>query len=577
MKRSTYFTVLLIIVTSVYGYGQYTFQDCYDAYDQENAPFVQGDKVSWEGINYEAKFWIDSPPPGQAWSNKGACGDASGVIGAEFEGKRRVIGYMPTWQKDYDFSTYDPSKISHVIVSFLDFKAVDVGDVFENMDYTSSDFVSEIKFSDKSVKDVDSILTHSSTNLLSVSKAANTKVMVAIGGAIDYGFLWLMNKYYDDDQKITQIAQLMVDYVESRGLDGIDLDMECWWIDNNVNKTVEDGGRIRGSNFGDADQGPHVAAVGITRLAKKIKELKPDMLLSSVVFGTAWYGNNYDEEMADYLDWIGIFTYDFTGSWNETPFGPHGALRKLPLNTYPNQSADNPIASGEEVLEYWMGIAEPVWNHDGGFDIERNKLCIGAPFYGYDFSTKKPNGGNGYEFERYADIVAKYPDAPTSYDPQSPGAFNGNINQNGENIYYETPKRIREKMKFVYDYGHQGIIIWELTQDLNPNHQDSLLKHIADENEIQCANAELGCNVLLSVDTFEERSNEAILFFSNNNIHYDFTPLKENPLKIEIFDLTGRKIKSTEIKNNKGSFSFDSTVGVYVVKGTKVSKLIYTY
>ncbi len=575
MRNSTCITILLAMITSIASYGQYTFPDCFDVYDQANAPFSQGGQASLDGVNYEAKYWVDTPPPGEAWNNLGPCGDASGILGDPFPEKRKVIGYMPTWQSSYDFSDYDPSKLSHVIVSFLDFKAVDVGDVYDNMDYTSDDFVSDIVFSEKSVTAVDSLLTHSTTNLLSVSHAADTKVMVAIGGAIDYGFLWLMNRYYNDDQKITEIAQLMVNYVESRGIDGIDLDMECWWIDNSINKTVDEGGRIRGSNFGAPDDGPHVAGIGITNLARKIKELKPDIILSSVVFGTGWYGNNYDEAMAEYLDWIGIFTYDLTGSWDETPFGPHGALRKLPLNSYPSQTADNPIYSAEEILEYWMGIATPVWNHDGGFDIERNKLCIGAPFYGYDFSTPKPNGGNGYEFEKYADIVAKYPNAPISYDPLSPGDFNGHINQDGEILYYETPMRIRDKMEFVYDYGHQGIIIWELTTDLHPTHQYSLLNNIADENDIQCAEAAL-CDTL-SVDSMSEVDDAAKLYFNDNSIHYDFTQLLNHPQNIEIFDLTGRKVMTHKVTVDKGDFPFNSSNGIYIIKGEGLSKLIYVY
>ena len=568
-------TAILIIAVNIFSHGQLTVDPCAPAFDSSKPNYVQGERVSSNGINYEARYWINTPPPGPAWLSLGQCGDISDIIGPPYQGKRRVIGYMPTWQANYNFDEYDPSKVSHVIVSFLDFKPIDFGIVHDNMNYNSSDFVNEIKFSDQSVRAVDSILNHSSTNLYQKSKAANTKVMVAVGGAIDYGFLWLMNRYNNDDAKINEIANLMVDFVNEHNLDGIDLDMECWWADATIQKTQDEGGRIRGNNEGAADQGPHPAAVGITKLAKRLKEIKPDMIVSTVVFGTGWYGNNYDEAMAEYMDWIGIFTYDFTGSWDDTPFGPHGALRKLPLDTYEKQDLDNPIYAAEDVLEYWTGIAAPTWNHDGGFDIERNKLCIGAPFYGYDFSTKKPNGGNGYEFEKYRDIVAKYPNAPTSYDPLSPGAFNGNIKEGGENLFYETPARIREKMKYLYDAGLPGIIIWELTNDLNPNDSNSLLRAVADENNKQC-DADANCDNTLSTPNIDLDS-EFILFTAGNSVYFDFTQSSKLIKKIQLFDLTGRNVISQDITNKKGSFEVALSEGIYMIATDNVSKLVYIH
>ena len=30
--------------------------------------------------------------------------------------------------------------------------------------------------------------------------------------------------------------------------------------------------------------------------------------------------------MAKYVEWVGVMTYDFTGSWNKSPVGPHSAM-----------------------------------------------------------------------------------------------------------------------------------------------------------------------------------------------------------------------------------------------------------
>lgn len=49
-------------------------------------------------------------------------------------------------------------------------------------------------------------------------------------------------------------------------------------------------------------------------------------IVSSTIFGTSWYGNNYNPDMANYVEWVGVMTYDFTGSWNKSPVGPHSAM-----------------------------------------------------------------------------------------------------------------------------------------------------------------------------------------------------------------------------------------------------------
>ncbi len=184
--------------------------------------------------------------------------------------------------------------------------------------------------------------------------------------------------------------------------------------------------------------------------------------------------------MVQYLDWLGLMTYDFTGSWDKTPFGPHAALYKLPMGTYPRQSTDNPIYSAQDALEYWMGIAEPAWNHDGGFSVPKSKLCIGMPVYGYDFANTKASGGNGYEFVPYKDIVAEFPNAATSYDSQEPGDLSGHVVGNGKDIYYDTPNAAKAKMNYVNDFGHQGVIVWEMSMDVDYQHPASLFKALND-------------------------------------------------------------------------------------------------
>ena len=465
--RQTIFTILLLFLGVLCGYAQYNFPECATAWNPDNPQHVQGDQVSYNSINYEAKYWTSSAPGSDgSWQSLGPCGD--GGLGPDYNGTQRIIGYLPTWVQGYDIANeFNPEVVTHLNISFLMFQQ-------NNNDYNSSNFAS-IAFDATQEHKVDSVLFDLGVH--EKAKQAGVTVSVALGGATDFAFLWLMDRYYSNDQKLEEIANLILNYLDARGLDGVDLDMECWWADAAISGTTDLGGRVRGSKWGDSDQGPHQAAIGLTRLAQKLRQKDPDKLLSAAVFGTSWYGNNYDDELVDYLDWLGLMTYDFTGSWNESPKGPHSSLYKVPLDTYPGQSANNPIYSAQDALEYWMGLAEPAWNHDGGFSVPKSKLVIGVPMYGYDFSQRKPVG-NGYAYVPYKDIVAEFPNAPTSYDPLDSRMLLGNVAANGKNIYFNTPKLAGEKLVYSRNYGHQGLIIWELTQDIPYGSDGSIMKAI---------------------------------------------------------------------------------------------------
>ncbi|GAA5042709.1 hypothetical protein GCM10011506_45470 [Marivirga lumbricoides] len=468
--------------------AQYQFPACWASWNS-GTTYTGGDQVSYNNGNYEAKWSTDTQPGSDgSWTLVSKCGD--GGLGEDYTGPQRIIGYLPTWIPDYDISTFDPSVVTHVNIAFMMFQQ-------NNNNYGSADFAS-IAFNATEARKVDSVLHD-----LGVLQRAHQKgvtVSAALGGATDYAFLWLMEKYYNNDAKLEEIANLIVNYVNTNNLDGIDLDLECWWADAAITGTVEIGGRVRGDKWGGTDEGPHEAALGLTRLTQKLRLKMPDKLISGAVFGTSWYGNNYDDAMAEYMDWVGLMTYDFTGSWNESPKGPHSALHTVQPGTYTGQSANNPIYSAEDALEYWMGLAPAAWNHDGGFNIPKSKLVIGVPMYGYDLSTRKPNNGNGFLFIPYNKIVAQYPNAPTNYDPKDPYNMGGFIGADGKQIYYETPKRAAAKIEYTKSHGHQGVIVWELTQDLPFNNNGSLLKAM---NEAAGTGVELNAKPTVSLSSPE--------------------------------------------------------------------------
>lgn len=448
--------------------AQYSFPACAVEWVSKPAAYQANDVVSYNGYNWKAKYYAPGVPgTDAAWGVESKCGD--GALGPDYAGEQRLIGYLPYWAENFDYKNWDPSVVTHINTAFNMFKQ-------NNNNYLSDDFAS-IAFSAFDNRKVDSILFDN--GVLARAHAKGVSVSVAIGGATDYAFLWLMTRYANDEAKMEEIATLIANYVNVKGIDGVDLDMECWWPDAAIAGTTEQGGRIRGDKWGGKDEGPHPAALGLTNLAKKLRAKLPDKTISCAVFATANYGNNYDDAMAQYMNWVGLMTYDFTGSWSKSPIGPHSSLYKV-AQGYEGQSDANPIYSVQDGLEFWMGMAPPAWNHDGGFNVPKSKLVFGVPLYGYDLSTKKPNNGNGFLTIKYNEIVAAYPDAAVSYDPLDTRQLNGYIGVNGKKIYYDTPKSAAAKVKYSKEFGHQGLIIWELTGDAPYNDDKSILKSLND-------------------------------------------------------------------------------------------------
>jgi GH18 family chitinase len=462
------FTFLLICLLTAYtARAQYTFPACYTAWAA--GTYTQGNQVSHNSANWQAKYYTTAEPGTNGdWQLLGKCGD--GGIGPNYTGPQRIVGYLPYWVPNFNYTAFDPGTCTQINIAFNLFKQ-------NNNDFNSANFAS-VEWGTFHNRKVDSILFD--LGVLNRAHAKGTKVSVAIGGATDYAFLWLMTKYYNNDAKLEEIANFITNYVNTKGIDGVDLDLECWWPDATISGTTEQGGRVRGDKWGGPDAGPNPAGTGLKNLAQKLRAKMPNKVLSAAVFGTSYYGNNYDDGVAQYLDFLGLMTYDFTGSWNTSPVGPHSSLYKVPLSTYQGQTADNPIYSAQDALEYWMGMAEPAWNHDGGFAVQKNKLCIGVPFYGYDLATRKPNNANGFVALKWNEIVAAYPNAATSYDPLDTRQLGGYIGADNKKIYYETPKGAGAKINYTKAYGHQGVIVWELTGDTPYGGGSSLLKALND-------------------------------------------------------------------------------------------------
>jgi len=187
---------------------------------------------------------------------------------------------------------------------------------------------------------------------------------------------------------VMKVVQLATDYQ----LDGIDVDIENDNLDTNYNKFIAD-------------------------LAPELKKQKK-LLTAAVATGT---GERISSETLSLFDFVNVMSYDQTGPWKKEYPGPHSTYQK---------AVDD--------LAYW--------NNRG---INRKRLNLGLPFYGYCFGTQY---GESMSFK---EISARFP-AAVGLDQYRP--------PDGGTIYYNGIPTIQQKTLLAQRKAG-GVMFWQLLQD----------------------------------------------------------------------------------------------------------------
>jgi GH18 family chitinase len=201
----------------------------------------------------------------------------------------------------------------------------------------------------------------------------------------------------------TEFIHLLMNYVRDHQLDGLDVDLE--WGD--VNEYY--------SPF-------------VLELADSLHNA--ELLISAALPCTYRYADVSDEALAVY-DFINIMAYDKHGPWNPNNPGHH-----------------SPYSFAVEGIDFWKGHG-----------VSGDRLTLGVPFYGYDFTNR-------------ADV-----NAFTFWNILKEDAGNAWIDQRGEKYWNGIPT-IRDKTELAMDEV-SGIMIWEVGQDaFAPDEDYSLLRAI---------------------------------------------------------------------------------------------------
>ena len=230
------------------------------------------------------------------------------------------------------------------------------------------------------------------------------KIYISIGGGYltdEQASIWSNSIDIEDNRPV--IINEIVSFVVDNSLDGVDVDLEWEYVTSGYSDFVID----LKSALSAKGKGMTAALPGTTKF------------------------DNITDEALQTFDFINIMAYDFTGPWNPTASGQHS-------------SYNNSVES----INFWKNTG-----------VLGDKLTLGVPFYGYDFT----DSSNVTSFT-YGDMVSMQ----NSYSELD------NVGLK----FYNGRSTIKSKVKLA---GEQvsGIMIWELGQDSFTDY--SLLKTIQNE------------------------------------------------------------------------------------------------
>ena len=349
------------------------------------------------------------------------------AIAASAFAEKKVICYYESWAKyrsgagKYNINNINVELCTHVIYSFAGIKT------------------------DGSVKLLDdaSDLTKFTSF---VKKHHGVKALLSIGGASEGSkkFSTVVSNFSVRHRFVRNV----VAFLEKYHFDGVDID---WEYPN------QNGGR-------KSDKHNYVLLLKELKQAFAGKRLS----LSAAVGAEASSASEsyIISQIAKYLDFINIMTYDFNGSWN------HNTGMNSPLYHSSKDDSFQRTLNINSSVHYWLSHGAP-----------RSKVIVGLPFYGASFTLKNAKqhglyakasgpgkaapytgeaGTIGYN-EMCVDIRDGGWHVVRDKEQRVPYAYKGN-----QWVSYDDATSIREKAEYVRSMDLGGAMIWSIdTDDFN--------------------------------------------------------------------------------------------------------------
>ncbi len=307
----------------------------------------------------------------------------------------RVVGYYADWNKgSYSHLVVQYGNITHVAHAFM-------------------------------IPNADGSLGGSSgfayPDLVQTAHQAGVQVVVALGG---WGQSAGFSPMAADTAARRRFVQNLLDFCTANGYDGVDLDWEY-----------------------------PASAADSANLTSLVRELRAafstvnrPLSISLAVPSTSWSGKWFNVAgMKDWVDWFGIMTYDYYGSWT-TKAGPNSAL-------YGNFSINT---------EGWVDYSFSYYTATRG--IPAGHLLIGLPFYGWVFNAPTMYGASTGATQKTYATIATFQGWTSFWDGE--GMVPYMVNASGtQTASYDDTVSLRLKCDYARAKSTGGVMIWALGQD----------------------------------------------------------------------------------------------------------------
>jgi chitinase len=421
-----------------------------------------------------------------------------------FAQSKLVVGYYPSWTSkvSYPYTSIPFRNLTHIAHAFI-FPQSD-----GTLDLTGFTFYPE---------------------LIQAAHLNGVGVVISVGG-YDVARTPRFAQVAADPAARTRFANALRDFCVTYQYDGVDIDWEY----------PTAGGRANTTLFYQALR---------TALSSA------GMPLTLSIAGGSTDGNAYDWTiMNGLLDWVGVMTYDFYGSWSPWKAGPNSPL-------YGSYDASSTGSIQASVADYRSK------------GVSSSKLLIGTPFYGWQFNATSVYGACTTASQKSYSAIAPLTQQgwTRSVDAKAHVPFLVNSTQTSV-VSYDDSISIGEKMKYVKDQGIGGTIIWALGQDTG---QQSLLRAVS-----------LGLGLTTGIP--EQRTESVPRSFEllqnypnpfNGQTHIRYVVTNAGRYSLRVYDLLGRQVeKLVDTEHQPGSYqvsysseSLPSGVYVYRLSGEGVT------
>ncbi len=324
-----------------------------------------------------------------------------------------ILAYYPIWQQSS--GAFTPQQIDYTAFSHLIQFCI-----LPNPDGTISTGPDE------------NITPEQSAAVVTPAHAAGRKVLVCIGGAESAKQFRLVLT----DAIRPTFVQNLVQFVTSRGYDGVDIDME----------PIDDPDVPNYEKF-------------IHELRTALNAADPKLLLTAATaMQPAMFGR-----LQTQFDRIDLMTYDMSGPWEGWQTWHNAAL----------SSGGQKLKSNGELFPSVQGTVQDYLKAG----VPKGKLGIGIDFYGYAWSgaTAPQQDVKGVTFSEisYADIMDKDYQADRYHwddHAQAPYISIGTVGTPGSQfISYDDPRLCAAKVSYARRTGLGSVILWEITGDYRPS------------------------------------------------------------------------------------------------------------